>query len=66
MAGLEKNRAVLRMMLGEAAQVPHMKDEDRSAWAEEIRKILESGTPQPVKVVPHAVLKMIGIGIRRK
>lgn len=56
---------MLRLMLGEAAKVPHMQDEDRAAWAEDIKEKLETGKPQPPKIAPRAVLKMIGIGIRR-
>lgn len=56
---------MLRMMLGEAAKVPHMKDEDRMAWADDIKDKLENGKPQPPKIASLAVLKMIGIGIRK-
>lgn len=64
MAKLEKNRAIWRMMLGEAAKLPHLEEEDRRAWANEIEEKLHEGK-KPVKVVSRAVLKMIGIGIRK-
>lgn len=64
MEKLEKHRAMLRLMMGEAAKLPHMEEDDRSEWAHEIEEILNDGQ-RPAKVAPRAVLKMIGIGVRK-
>lgn len=64
MGKLEKNRAIWRMMLGEAAKLPHLEDEDRRAWANEIEEKLYDGN-RPTKIVPRALLKIIGIGVRK-
>jgi hypothetical protein len=65
MENLESNHAALRMMLGEAARLPHLKEESLYAWMNDIKEKLENGKPQPPKIAPLAVLKMIGIGIRK-
>lgn len=64
MGKLEKNRAIWRMMLGEAAKLPHLEEDDRREWAKEIEEKLNDGK-KPVKVVSRAALKIIGIGIRK-
>lgn len=61
---LEKQRAIWRMMLGEAAKLPHLEDEDRRAWANEIEEKLNDGK-RPERIASRAMLKMIGIGVRR-
>ena len=63
MAQLQKHRATTRLMLGEAAKVPFMSDDDRRAWAREIESVLDDGRKE-TKVAPLAVLKMVGIGVR--
>lgn len=65
MEKLNKQHAMLRLMLGEAAKVPHLEDEDRREWAREIEETLNDGK-RPVKVAPSIVLKMLGIGVRKK
>lgn len=65
MKKLEKQQAVLRLMLGEAAKLPHMEEDGRREWANEITEKLNDGKRQ-TKHVPIAVLKMIGIGIRKQ
>lgn len=62
---LEKNHAMLRLMLGEAAKVPHLEDDARDSWANDIREILNDGKRQS-RPAPLAVLKMVGIGVRKK
>lgn len=64
MAKIEKNRAIWRMMLGEAAKLPHLEEEDRREWAREIEEKVNDGK-RPVKVVSPVALKLIGIGIRK-
>lgn len=64
MKNLNKQQAMLRLMLGEAAKLPHMEEDGRREWADEISEILNDGKRQ-VKHVPAVVLKMIGIGIRK-
>jgi hypothetical protein len=63
MSQLEKNRAILRMMMGEAAKLPHMEDEGRREWAADVNEKINGGS-QRKQVAPRAVLKMIGIGVR--
>jgi len=64
MAKIEKNRAIWRMMLGEAAKLPHLEEDDRSEWAREIEEKINDGK-RPVKVASPVALKLIGIGIRK-
>lgn len=64
MAKLEKHQAMLRLMLGEAAKLPHMDDDGRRDWASDIEDKLHDGKHQ-VKYAPLAVLKLVGIGLRK-
>lgn len=64
MAKIEKNRAIWRMMLGEAAKLPHLKEEDQHEWAREIEEKIHDGK-RPVKVASPVALKLMGIGIRK-
>jgi hypothetical protein len=64
MEKLEKHHAILRMMLGEGAKVPHMEEEHQREWASELEEKIHGGAP-PIRIAPRAVLKMIGIGIRK-
>jgi len=65
MGKLEKHHAMLRLMLGEAAKVPHMEEQSRDEWANSIRETLNDGQRQ-TRHAPLAVLKMVGIGVRKK
>jgi len=60
---LKKQHAMLRLMMGEAAKVPHMDDDGRREWANEIEEKL-NGQRQS-RPAPLAVLKMVGIGVRK-
>jgi hypothetical protein len=60
---LEKQHARLRLMLGEAAKVPHMDDDGRREWANEIEEKLNS--KRQSRPAPLTVLKMVGIGVRK-
>lgn len=64
MKKLDQHHAVLRMMLGEGAKVPHMDEEHQREWANELEEEIHGGKP-PVRIASRAVLKMIGIGIRK-
>ena len=64
MTKLSKQQAMMRLMLGEAARVPHMDDDARGEWASDIKDKLNDGRHQ-VKQAPLAVLKMVGIGVRK-
>lgn len=64
MGKLEKNRAIWRMMLGEAAKLPHLDDEDRRSWANDIEELINDGK-RIERIAPPAMLNMIGIGIRK-
>lgn len=64
MAKIEKNRAIWRMMLGEAAKLPHLEEDDRREWAREIEEKVNDGK-RPVKVASPVALKLMGIGIRK-
>jgi hypothetical protein len=61
---LSKQQAIKRLMLGEAAKLPHMLDEARQEWAQDIDEKISGGV-RPKKVAPLAVLKMMGIGVRK-
>lgn len=65
MAKLDKQQALLRLMLGEAAKLPHMEEDGRREWANEINEKLNDGKYQ-TKQVPLGVLKLIGIGVRKR
>lgn len=62
---LQKNQAMLSLMMGEAAKVPHMDDDGRHEWANEIKEKLNDGK-HVSKPAPLVVMKMIGIGVRKK
>ena len=64
MSQLEKNRAILRMMMGEAAKLPHMEEEGRSEWAADVNEKINGGVRR-TNIAPRAVLKMVGIGVRK-
>ena len=64
MAKIEKNRAIWRMMLGEAAKLPHLEEDDRREWAREIDEKVNDGKRR-IKVVSPVALKLMGIGIRK-
>jgi hypothetical protein len=59
---LEKHHAILRLMMGEAAKLPHLEEDGRRDWARSIEEILY-GDEKPKKVSSPAMLKMIGIGV---
>jgi hypothetical protein len=61
---LAKQHAILRLMMGEAASVPHMDDDGRRERANEIEEKLNDGKRQ-IRPAPLAVLKMVGIGVRK-
>ena len=64
MNNLEKNHALMRMMMGEAAKLPHMDDDARREWANDIDEKI-NGSKRQIRIAPRAVLKILGIGIRR-
>jgi hypothetical protein len=64
MGKLEKHRAVLNLMMGEAAKLPHMDDDSRREWANEINEKLINGKHH-VKSAPLAIYKLVGIGVRK-
>ena len=61
---LAKQQAITRLMLGEAASVPHMNEDARHERASEIQEILNDGKRQSIPA-PLAILKMVGIGVRK-
>lgn len=61
---LVKQQAMLRLMMGEAAKVPHMDDDGRREWAREIEEKINDGKRE-IRPAPLAVLKMAGIGVRK-
>jgi hypothetical protein len=64
MERLPRQQAALRMILGEAATVPHMTDDGRRDWSRVIEEMLYGEKPK--KVSSPAMLKMIGIGVEVK
>lgn len=65
MLKLAKHQATMRLMLGEAAKLPHIEEDDRKEWVRDIEEKLNDGK-RVERVVPPAILKMVGIGIREK
>lgn len=59
---LETRKAETRLMLGEAASVPHMDEEKHSAWAQSLKEYFES-EPKAKLVSPQKLMK-IGIKVR--
>jgi hypothetical protein len=60
---LTKNHAALRLMLGEAAQVPGRDEDGLRTWVKDIDEKL-NGKRENIPA-PLAVLKMVGIGVRK-
>jgi len=60
---LEKQRALLRLIMGESAKVPHMTEDGRREWAKEIEEKIYG--ERKAKPAPLAILKMVGIGVRK-
>lgn len=60
---LTKNHAALRLMLGEAAQVPGRDEDGLREWVKDIDEKL-NGKREKIPA-PLAVLKMVGIGVRK-
>lgn len=61
---LPKHQAVLRMMLGEAAKLPHMEEDAQHEWINQVEEAMHEGK-RPVKIAPIELLHAIGIGIRK-
>jgi len=57
---LPKLQAELRLMLGEAASVPHLEKDSRQGWVRELSALTGKAIERP-RVVPRAVLAMRGI-----
>ena len=61
MEKLHKRQAELRLILGEAATVPHMDADGRNSWSLEVDEVLHGERKQ--KSVPSpSMLRAIGIG----
>lgn len=58
---LPKRVAEIKMMMGEAAKLPHMDEDARREWARSISDVLHKKEPQPQS---PAMLRKIGIGIQ--
>lgn len=62
---LRKQQAQLRIILGEAATVPHMDGDGRSNWSREINNILQIERKTKMVSSP-AMFKSIGIGVYKE
>lgn len=62
MSNLEKNQAIFRMMLGEAAKLPHLDEDDRRAWANDIEEKIIGMNAKP-RITSLGALKNIGVGV---
>lgn len=63
MEQLKKQQAQSRIILGEAASLPHMDEEGRNNWSREIDEILQIER----KVISSpAMLRSIGIGVYKE
>lgn len=58
---LEKHQAMLRLMMGEAAKVPHMDDDGRRDWSRSIEDALYGKMLK--KVSSPEMMKFAGIGV---
>jgi hypothetical protein len=65
MERLKKRQAEMRLMLGEAATVPHMDEDGRKNWSNEIEEILH-GAVKPKIVSSPGMFKAIGIGVHKE
>lgn len=65
MEKLKKRQAEMRLMLGEAATVPHMDKDGRSHWSKDIEEILH-GAVKPKIVSSPGMFKAIGIGVHKE
>jgi hypothetical protein len=54
--------AEIKMMMGEAAKLPHMDEDGRREWARNINDVLRKDKPQ--KVSSPAMLRKAGIGVQ--
>lgn len=57
---LPKRIAEIKMMMGEAAKLPHMDEEGRRDWARSISDALN----EPQKISSPAMLMKAGIGVQ--
>ena len=55
----------MRLMLGEAATVPHMDEAGRNTWSKDIEEILH-GAVKPKTVSSPGMFKAIGIGVHKE
>ena len=65
MENIQRNHAALRMMLGEATRLPHFSSEGFDDWVADIREKMNQGKPKRTPVVSAAIMKIVGIGIRK-
>ena len=62
---LQKRQAELRLLLGEAATVPHMDEEGRRNWTREINESLHGERKAQIVSSPE-MLRAIGIGFHKE
>jgi len=62
MERLPRHQATMRLMIGEAASVPHMEEGARRDWAQDLQDLLNEG--KPAASASPAALKMAGIGVQ--
>mgnify|MGYP000964670546 CR=1 FL=1 len=63
MERLPRHQATVRLMIGEAASVPHMEESARIDWTQDLKDLLNEGT-KPAAPASPAALKMAGIGVQ--
>lgn len=63
MEQLRKQQAQSRIILGEAASLPHMDEEARNNWSRDIDEILQI---ERKAVTSPAMFKSIGIGVYKE
>lgn len=62
---LPVRQAELRMMMGEAASVPHWEKDTRESWARELGEMMGQGPKQGAKVASPAMLAQRGIRVMK-
>lgn len=65
MEQLRKQQAQYRIIVGEAASVPHMDQDGRNNWSKDIEEILH-GAAKSKTVSSPGMFKAIGIGVHKE
>jgi hypothetical protein len=65
MSKLTALKAQSMLMMGEAASVPHMEQDDRQAWADRLHDVIGAGSEGPQQPASPAQLALAGIYVEK-